>query len=122
MICSKCDTDKPLDEFPSNGRGGKAKRCKECNRAHARAYYRKNPEPYKQRARENESKRNRDDKLAIYKQVEYAVRTGTLVKPDVCSRCDETESIEGHHEDYSKPLEVIWLCKACHMKAHRING
>ena len=25
-----------------------------------------------------------------------------------------------HHEDYSKPLQVIWLCKACHLAEHRV--
>ena len=23
-----------------------------------------------------------------------------------------------HNEDYSKPLEVVWLCKSCHKRLH----
>lgn len=35
-----------------------------------------------------------------------------------CQRCGEKRS-EAHHPDYSKPLEVVWLCHPCHMKEHR---
>lgn len=46
-----------------------------------------------------------------------AVREGHIAKPDRCQDCGVTEKIEAHHEDYSKPLEVAWLCPRCH-KAH----
>lgn len=36
-----------------------------------------------------------------------------------CRDCGSEKS-EAHHEDYSKPLEVIWLCRGCHLKLH--NG
>ena len=49
----------------------------------------------------------------------YAVRTGKIVRPDDCSACGSTAFIEGHHEDYSKPLEVEWLCKKCHAIADK---
>lgn len=48
-----------------------------------------------------------------------ALKDGVLVRPKQCSVCPSTKNIEGHHEDYSKPLEIIWLCKSCHHKRHR---
>jgi hypothetical protein len=48
--------------------------------------------------------------------VSNAVRDGRLDRPNRCSRCNEKGRIEGHHEDYSKPLEVIWLCTLCHRR------
>ncbi len=51
--------------------------------------------------------------------VRKAVLDGTIQKPDCCSRCDRTDQrICGHHPDYSKPLEVEWLCSSCHVKLH----
>ena len=43
-----------------------------------------------------------------------ALRNGLLKRPDKCSRCGLIGKIEGHHPDYDKPLEVIWLCRKCH--------
>ena len=48
-----------------------------------------------------------------------AVRAGKIVAPEICSRCGEAGLIDGHHPDYDKPLEVIWLCRSCHVEAHR---
>ena len=51
--------------------------------------------------------------------VREAVRTGQLVKPEVCSRCGKRGVIEAHHYDYLKPLEVVFLCRSCHRRVHR---
>ena len=45
-----------------------------------------------------------------------AVQKGWVVKPLFCSKCNSKGIIHGHHEDYSDPLTVIWLCPSCHGK------
>jgi hypothetical protein len=57
-------------------------------------------------------------------KVTKAVRRGLLV-PQPCERCgfegrckDGRRKVHAHHDDYSKPLEVRWLCKACHHIEH----
>lgn len=51
--------------------------------------------------------------------VARALKSGKLEKGP-CHFCETTERIEGHHNDYSKPLDVIWLCARCHRKLHAI--
>jgi DNA-binding CsgD family transcriptional regulator len=52
-----------------------------------------------------------------------AVKKGILVQPDLCEGCaSKTRRTEMHHPDYSKPLEVQWLCKKCHVaETQKIN-
>lgn len=74
---------------------------------------------YKDWYRQNGRKRTRKHQLAHY-AVRDAIREGTLIKPSACLACGSSkERIEGHHKDYSKPLEVDWLCQSCHKKEHR---
>lgn len=66
-------------------------------------YYRRNPEKSKAR-----------------NDFRNAIAAGKIIKPEICSMCKEKVKIEGHHQDYSKPFDVIWLCKSCHWKFHNI--
>ena len=63
-------------------------------------------------------KKNKQKKDA-HKLVSVALKKGELIKPDFCSVCANSERIEGHHDDYSKPLEVRWLCHICHRQYHK---
>lgn len=61
-------------------------------------------------------------KYRARKALKNAVYRGAIAKPDHCEGCGEKKSpqqIHGHHADYSKPLEVEWLCRDCHVAAHR---
>lgn len=57
-------------------------------------------------------------KVAAHRAVLKAVKAGELRRLP-CADCGATEHIHGHHEDYARPLDVTWLCRACHMKRHR---
>ena len=50
--------------------------------------------------------------------VQKAIYSGELIKPLICNDCKEERRLHAHHEDYSKPLEVKWLCASCHHKEH----
>jgi hypothetical protein len=46
-----------------------------------------------------------------------AVAHGEIIRQP-CEICGSSEMIEAHHEDYSKPLDVVWLCKRHHLAVH----
>lgn len=52
-------------------------------------------------------------RVTLYK----AVKAGKLIRPDHCVLCGIKCKPHGHHPDYDKPLEVIWLCAPCHKQA-----
>lgn len=61
------------------------------------------------------------DKQKIAMQLCYAVRKGAMKKADYCYGCEKTtipRNFCGHHPDYTKPYNVIWLCRGCHNKSH----
>lgn len=51
--------------------------------------------------------------------VSYHVSAGNVTRPDRCERCNLIGPVDGHHEDYTRPLDVAWLCKSCHNAEHR---
>ena len=145
--CNQCKHVKPADYFYKS----QPAKCKECVKSNVRANRRANIDHYRafDRARANRPDRvaareayakteagraaagrakacwaeaNKVKKQAAY-HVSNAVRDGKLAKPCSCSECGKSNTrIEGHHDDYSKPLEVRWLCSACHRAWHKENG
>jgi hypothetical protein len=54
----------------------------------------------------------------VYAMVNNALKKGIITKPDKCSTCGCISPLIAHHEDYSKPLSVLFVCKSCHKKRH----
>ena len=119
--CSKCyEWYYPNDFYPDKrAKNGLQSQCKRCydytkkvttnkqndmrlKRKAARKYYRAYPERWKA-------------KLCV----QVAIKNGTIERPVTCSKCGCTGKIEGHHRDYNKPLDVVWLCRRCHMEEHQ---
>ena len=132
--CFKCETVKPLTEFykhPAMG-DGHLNKCKVCTKNDAnkhraenlekiRAYDRergKIPERIKTNTEINRAWRAEDKRrTAAHNAVARAIRNGSLFRLP-CIRCKAEKSI-AHHEDYDKPLEVMWLCQPCHKQRHK---
>ena len=42
-----------------------------------------------------------------------------IPKNQLCEICNKNLATERHHEDYNKPLKIIFLCKLCHIYLHK---
>lgn len=131
--CSKCKrllvANKivfTVNNYEKSGLGGW---CRECKRKSDRVYSRKYREEHPGWKRED-NERNRvlinklvkeyakkyPERLKATSIVNYALKTGKL-KREPCVICGK-EFVHGHHPDYDKPLEVVWLCPKHHKAVH----
>jgi len=120
LSCNICKETKPEDCFGFNvraGKRGRAYRCKECDKARAKAFYSKNKETILEKNRK--TYRNSIKPQAKAK-VRLAIEKG-LLNRQPCEVCEAAEA-EGHHDDYAKPLEVRWLCRMHHKLWHAKHG
>lgn len=124
-VCMYCHVEKPIVEYwkdPSRTDGFND-RCRECFREYDKARHRKNL--VASRARKLKTSKTMEikypEKRRARQKARYALTTGKL-KPTPCEVCGATENIQMHHSDYSKALEVNWVCRVHHIeKYHRRN-
>jgi ribosomal protein S27AE len=57
------------------------------------------------------------EKIRARSQTHDAMKRGKLIRQP-CEQCGEAKS-QAHHDDYSKPLDVRWLCHPCHVAHHK---
>lgn len=100
-ICSKCNND--LEE----NRVGKKRYCLKCSNE----WMKNNRKKHSDLSPIQKLKANARSYVNVY------IRRGKIVKLP-CEFCGDTD-VQAHHDDYSKPLEIRWLCLDCHIKYHK---
>lgn len=142
MHCKQCNTAKTATDFYVSN----PKRCKECIKASVRAnragnleHYRafdkaRASQPHRVAARKEYAKtpayaesheaaakrwaeRHPERRKASH-MVGNAIRDGKLIPWPVCAVPDCFGKPQGHHPDYSRPLDVVWLCDKHHKEVH----
>lgn len=143
--CFKCKKVKPLGKFYAHPMmsDGHLNKCIDCAKADVaarvvekskdpdwlaaererhrlkQANYRKLgvATPVSKEARKRWAKRN-PHKIKAQRQAHQAVRSGKIKRKKKCEGCGKQKRLQMHHDDYSKPLDVQFLCSGCHGKAH----
>ena len=139
-ICTRCGVEQPLSDFEkrSNRPSGRGSRCRECMRKRTKVYYSEHVNERRAHARRygrlvpKDRKRYRTltsrevmerypEKERARRTLRNAVQKGHIAKPGSCTVCGcvPRRHLHGHHDDYSRPLDVSWLCHDCHMLRHR---
>jgi len=142
--CSKCGEEKSFEMFYKNpdSKDGYRGYCKVCceaiSRVHDSTEHRKiqnqlSNKKYRESdagriANSNYIRSNRGKelrrkyyqaskhKVKAHGIVAKAIKNGELIR-QACGVCGN-EKVHAHHEDYDKPLDVVWLCHKHHMKLH----
>lgn len=61
---------------------------------------------------------NNPEKVAAKRSVAKAIKEGRLRRPQKCSKCGVKCKPVGHHADYTRHLDVEWVCVSCHRDIH----
>lgn len=143
--CKRCEKQLPASDFYATDTS-----CKECRKECVREYRKKNIEkireydrgrgmlPHRVKARKRyeqtpagkaaikraHQKQNRINpvKRGARIIVGNALRDGRITRPSNCQDCGERTRLHGHHDDYARPMDVRWLCAACHHEWHAKHG
>lgn len=142
-VCGKVKSDDEFYSAPGN-RDGLASKCKSCQSEYYREYSASNKKRLAEqkanwydRNRERVIERQRSyyrdhrdavqerinrwgeenmEKVGAGRKARRAIESGRIERQP-CSQCGVAEA-EAHHDDYTKPLEVRWLCRRCHRRHH----
>lgn len=120
--CSQCREVKPLESFNSckTDRYGKSYYCIPCGRSRIKSWRENNKGLYLSLQRKYDKGRQKSHARRVsqsaVRKVQRAIKSGFLIK-NPCVICGELKTY-AHHDDYSKPLQVIWICQSHHQLIH----
>ena len=135
--CFKCGIRKHRSNFYRHSAmaDGLLGKCKDCTKVDVRAHRIENSEAVREYDRKRSRTRMRledrqsrnsayakmnPEKRAAHHALGNAVRDGR-VKKRPCAFCGSEDRLDAHHHDYSKPLDVTWLCAGCHRRFHALE-
>ena len=130
-VCFKCEAELPITNFYKHPKmaDGYLGKCKACARYDVRRNRKTKVEYY----REYDRRRSKDparieaitsssNKDPVKRRARFTLRNAVnrgKMKRLPCEQCGARPA-DAHHPDYTKPLEVVWLCRQHHMDLHRI--
>jgi hypothetical protein len=147
--CKTCSKEKPLSSFYVHKKmsDGHLNICKDCTktrvskhralnieyvkeyerkratlpkRVEARSNYAKTEAGKKAKAKALKKYREKHtDRYFAHRALANAMKDGKVTKLP-CFICGD-KNVEGHHPDYSRPLDVVWLCNKHHRECHKIT-
>lgn len=140
--CKECMKEYENKNLDQERKRELRKKYRENNRERIRQQdreaYANDPEKYRAKARKSQKKyfqspKGREkyklqsiklrqkypEKARARSLLSNAICDGLIIRPTQCSLCLSSNGmIEAHHPDYSKPFEVVWVCKSCHFMVH----
>lgn len=149
--CFKCKVSKPLSEFYKHAQmaDGHLNKCKECTKKDVGKHREENLERVQAYDRSRSNLPHRVEARAEYQKTEAfakshakslkkhaekyperakariatgnAIRDGRLIPWPVCAIPECSNKPEAHHPDYSRALDVVWLCTKHHTDAHNLG-
>ncbi len=150
-LCRECNVQKTLNEFYKHAAmsDGHLNKCISCVKTRVNKHRENNLEALREYDRKRSNEPHRVEARKAYQQTDSgklakrkanhaylkrspmvyaahviasnAMRDGKLIPASCCSVCGSVEKIEGHHDDYTKPMDVRWLCEKCHKSWHKTN-
>jgi hypothetical protein len=137
MTLTRSEISKRYDQSPK-GRLWR-KQWVEANKEHLAEYHslwvKKNSEkaaksvakwrkenPEKFNAQMKRYREQNKEKFAAYRKFKRALKNGLLHRPANCEECGKKTKIDAHHHmGYDRPLDVLWLCRQCHVDKHPLR-
>lgn len=139
--CKKCGLSKPTSDFYPR----QCYECKECTKKRVKETRAANADHYHEFDRQRANLPHRVEARKAYAETERghialnrakrayrsrnplkrrahtltgnAIRDGLITKKP-CESCGASPA-QAHHDDYSRPLDVRWLCVPCHVAHHK---